>query len=842
MTTRRDILKLGAAAFSGATLLPGTAAEAKPAAVLRQGGEDYSHLSGTKRRAVRTACGQCPARCAAIGYVEAGRIVKMEGNPDSARSNGKLCPRGQAGVNQVYDPDRILLPLRRAGRRGGGDWSTIGWDEALAELTERLQALRDTGRPERFLFHHGWIAPSARALVGMFLAGFGTGSVIDDAGRGQSAKRTGLELTWGGSEDSWDIGNARFILNIGSNCLEAGTNFLPVATRLAESLAEGKARLVTVDVRLSNTAARSHQWVPIRAGTDLALVLAMCHVVVRDKLYRGDGEAFLRFCRVTPDVRATTADKIAALEEHLRRYTPAWAERITGIDAATVEELATAFATAGPACVISARGAAAHYNGVETERAIQMLAALTGNVDRRGSRCQAVVAEWKHPDAPGSSAAPRRLPLFAELERQLVLPGQVAGHQVLEAIGRGVAESPEVYMWYGHNPAYANGDVARIVEILKDEERLPFTVCVSPFYDESAALADLILPDTTYLERWDWETGHSPDQLPEYYIRQPVVAPRGETRDFKDVCCELADRMGFPLGVESGQAFVAAACDMTPQVRDHGGFAEIAKRGVLCTDGAAPAYQAYLKPVPASALEQPGVILDAATGVYWNWTRTGPASEAEARRAGYAGTPGAAAGYVGQKVGGLVVAGFRPGVLNKTGLFEIYSVQAAAHGLGALPAYRAIPEHESRAGDELVLTTYKVSVQSQSRSQNCHWLAEVYHDNPAWINPDDARLRGISDGDRISIASRVGVLQTTAKVTNLVMPGVVAVSAHCGHWEFGRYASGKRAPRADAEPAGHDLQWWERTGVNANWIVPISAEPASGQQRWMDTVVTVNRT
>jgi anaerobic selenocysteine-containing dehydrogenase len=102
-------------------------------------------------------------------------------------------------------------------------------------------------------------------------------------------------------------------------------------------------------------------------------------------------------------------------------------------------------------------------------------------------------------------------------------------------------------------------------------------------------------------------------------------------------------------------------------------------------------------------------------------------------------------------------------------------------------------------------------------------------------------LRGIHEGERIRIVSEVGVLETTAKITNLVVPGVIAVSAHCGHWEYGRFASGKRAPETGASPTGHDFIWWERTGANPNWIVPNSAEPASGQQRWMDTVVTVNR-
>jgi anaerobic selenocysteine-containing dehydrogenase len=142
--------------------------------------------------------------------------------------------------------------------------------------------------------------------------------------------------------------------------------------------------------------------------------------------------------------------------------------------------------------------------------------------------------------------------------------------------------------------------------------------------------------------------------------------------------------------------------------------------------------------------------------------------------------------------------------------------------------------------DELILTTYKVNVQVHSRTQNCKWLSEIYHDNPAWINPETAAARDIEDGDAIIVRSAVGKLETHARVTPAIAPGVVAISFHCGHWEYGRYASGKKAVNGSGE-VGDDGQWWTNFGAHPNWIIPNSPDPISGQQRWMDTVVQVSK-
>jgi len=776
--------------------------------------------------------------------VEKGRLVKIEGQPSSIRTDGTLCAKGQAGVNQIYDPDRILQPLRRTGKRGEGQWEKISWDAALGELTGRLKKLRDEGHPEKFMFHHGWISASADRLINkVFLPTYGTATISDNSCLGQSARIVAHELTWGGSDDNWDFDNTRYVLNFGSNVMEAHTNHVALARRLSLGLAERNLKMITFDVRLSNTASKSHTWIQIRPGTDLAVILAMCNVVMNEGLFRGAGEEFLEFCLVTSNPNASTDDKVDALKAHLSPYTPKWAEKISGVPAGEIAAIAREFAAARPACVISSRGASANYNGVETERAIQILAAITGNIDNPGGRCRAVVPEWNHPNGPDRKPEAKKLDVLEGFEGEAVLPVHGVGHQVLKMIRDGRAGRPDVYLWYNYNPVFSNADVRGNTEILKDESLMPFTIAVTPFYDESAALADLILPDATYLEKYDFEDGASPSQVPEYYIRQPVVPPQGEARDFKDVCCEMAERMGFPLGFKSGKEFVEQSCRMTPAVdRGAGGFRSMLKKGVWHDPKAQPVYHSYKRTVDPKALLVDGVILDDATGVYWNWKQAGSNSEDDARRQGYRNTPGAYKGYVGQLIWGEVYAGFEPTVLNKSGYFELYSPILEQKGLSPLPTYTPVPEHQAMKPDEVIMTTFRVNVQTLSRTQNCMWLDEIETGNPAWINPKTAAAKGIVDGDRIKISSPLGEIEITAKVTENAVPGVIALSSQGGRWEYGRYASSKKAPFAvDDDSPQEKLKWWTYDGGHPNWVIDNASEPISGQQRWMDTVVSVKK-
>lgn len=839
MFNRRKFLKLGVAA-AGSPLLNSGNAFAEETVELEQGGNGYSQLSGNKLQPIPSICGQCPSRCAILGYLDEGTLVKIEGHPDSIRNQGRVCAKGQSGTTKVYDPDRILSPLKRTGKRGQGQWQKITWDEALGDIAARLKKFRDEGKPEKFVFHHGWISASAEKLINdVFLASYGTASIIRQTCQGQSARWTAHELTWGATVDNWDLENARYVLNFGSNLLEAHTNFVSIAKRLTQAVVDHRLKMVTFDVRLSNTAAKSDQWVPVKPGSDLAIVLAMCNVVMNEDLYLGDGEQFLDFCLLSDDVKASRADKISILKTHLADYTPAWASGISGVPADKIQSIAREFATTKKACVISSRGAAAHYNGVETERAIQMLSALTGNIDNPGGRCRGMFPEWNYPKGPKDKPAPRKLAFIEDIGAQVALPQFGAGHSALKRLKES-GERPGLYMWYHHNPAYTNGNSQETINILSDESLLPFTVAVTPFYDETAALADMILPDATYLERFDIEEAVSPGQVPEYALRQPLVSPQGDVRDFKDVCCDLAKRLDIKLGFKTAEAFIDKACKLTPLVKKKArGFRGLKKTGLWHDKKALPVYFSYRQPVPAEVLAAEDVIGDEKTGVYWNWKIAGVESREQALEKGYTGTQGASKGYVGQQVGGTVYKGFEPGLLNKSGLFELFSPILAEKGLSALPTYVAIPGHADMTEDQLVLTTFKVNVQVLSNTGNGDWLSEIHHENPVWINPVTAEARGISEGDAITLKSRIGEVAATAMVTPTIAPGVLAVSTHVGRWEGGRYAAGKRTPFAVDDDHHDKYQWWQAGGTHANWIIPDNPEPISGQQCWMDTVITV---
>jgi thiosulfate reductase/polysulfide reductase chain A len=838
---RRKFLRVGVLTATAAPALVNTDAQAEENE-LKKGGQDFSYLSGTGRDSVATACALCASRCAAVAYLDGGYVVKVEGQPESNRTIGKLCAKGQAGHTQVYDPDRILKPMKRAGKRGEGKWEQITWDAALGELSERLEKLRSDGHPEKFMFHHGWISASADRLINkVFLPTYGTGTISDNSCLGQSARLMAHELTWGDHYDNWDFDNTRYVLNFGSNVMEAHTNHVALARRLSYALTDKNLKMVTFDVRLSNTAAKSHTWIQIRPGTDCAVVLAMCNVIMNDDLFRGEGEDFLNFCQVTPDPNASTDEKITALKQHLADYTPEWAEKISAVPAADIRSIAREFASARPACIISSRGATSNFNGVETERTIQMLAAITGNIDNPGGRCMGVVPEWRYPRGPEDKPVAKRLEILEGFKGEVALPVHGVGHQVLKMIEDGSAGRPEVYLWYNYNPVFSNGNSDHNADILMDESLIPYTVAVTPFYDESAALADLILPDAVYLETYDFEDGISPTQTAEYYIRQPVVAPQGEARDFKDVCCELAERMGFPLGFKSAEEFLKQSCELTPAVKEKaGGFNGMKKWGVWYDKKAKPVYHAYTQPVAEASLQADGVIFDAETGVYWNWKAAGANSEEEARADGYRRTPNAYQGYVAQKFGDQVYKGFIPSRINKSGYFELYSSILADLQFDPLPSHHAIPEHESQAEDELVLTTFRVNVQTLSRTQNCRWLSEINIDQSAWMNPATAEARGILDGDRVKLKTKLGEIEVEVKVTHNVVPGVVAISSHGGHWEYGRYASSKKAPFSlEQDKPYEELKWWSDSSIHPNRIIENLSEPISGQQRWMDTLVSV---
>jgi anaerobic selenocysteine-containing dehydrogenase len=240
--TRRDLFKLTAA--SAAVLASGTATASKALAGtvdFAKGGKDFSPETGAERQMIPSSCWSCVTRDAMVGYVEDGRLVKLEGHPDSIRGRGKICAKGAAGINQLYDPDRVLYPMKRAGKRGSGKWKRISWDEALTEVAARLKKPRDEGHPEKFMFHYGRMKASSSKIVGTFLSTYGTGTKGNHTSICEGGKWTAQEFTWGKHYDNWDFDNTKFVLNFGSGVIDAHTNHIPTSQRLVDAVGAYKA-------------------------------------------------------------------------------------------------------------------------------------------------------------------------------------------------------------------------------------------------------------------------------------------------------------------------------------------------------------------------------------------------------------------------------------------------------------------------------------------------------------------------------------------------------------------------------------------------------------------------
>ena len=556
--TRRDFLKIG---FSSAAVagLGGSLAGCfsppgeVPRKVVRTAG---------KAASVASTCLLCPAGCGIRGEIQDGRLEKIVGNPKHPNSRGKLCSRGHAGINTLYDPDRLLYPLKRSGGRGEGKWVRVTWEEAFEEMAKRFTALRKGGRTEALWVEMG--APGSQELMTLeFLKAFGSPVIFSEADALGWNERVGRMMTWGADSVVADAARSRFILNFGVNPFENHDQYIYLAQRIIEGRMANGAKLVTFDVRLSNTAGKSQEWIPIKPGTDGMVALAMAQYIIQQGLH--DKEFLSRWINYP----------LPKLAEHLGPFTPEEAEKVSGVKAADIKRLATELAHAKPASILAGRGVGGHLNGVQNERCIALLSAVVGAID-----------------APGGCCLPRKMDLG---EPKWKSP-YASSSQALAALKEGQGQ-PDVYFCYLANPAYANPDSAEVAKLLKDEKKIPYLVVADTHLTETGALADLLLPMATYLESWNLESRPAMGLVPFVSIRQPLVAPMGKSMPLGDALAGLAKQLGedmqkgFPYS--HGEEFMAKAALRIAGLAKEGGLETLKRDGVFFDPAAKPEYRSY---------------------------------------------------------------------------------------------------------------------------------------------------------------------------------------------------------------------------------------------------------
>jgi anaerobic selenocysteine-containing dehydrogenase len=338
---------------------------------------------------VPTTCFNCESACGLLAYVdrETHTVRKFEGNPEHPGSRGRNCAKGPATLNQITDPDRILHPLKRAGRRGEGKWVQISWDEALDELAARIRTALVEQRHNEIVCHLG--RPGEDGFTERVLASWGVDGHNSHTNVCSSAGRAGWHYWTGIDRPSADFANAAVIYLISSH-LETGHYFNPHAQRITEARAKG-AKLVVLDTRLSNTATHADHWLSPYPGSEAAINLAIANHLIQTGQYNAEfvrqwwnWEEYLEACH--PELEQSFSSFEAVLRQLYAEFTFDYAAIESGVAAATIEEVAELVASAGTRLATHTwrSAAAANLGGWQISRTVVLLNALLGAIATEG--------------------------------------------------------------------------------------------------------------------------------------------------------------------------------------------------------------------------------------------------------------------------------------------------------------------------------------------------------------------------------------------------------------------------------------------------------------------------
>jgi anaerobic selenocysteine-containing dehydrogenase len=805
---------------------------------------------------IPTICFNCEAACGLLAYVdrETLRIQKFEGNPVHPGSRGRNCAKGPATLNQVQDPERILYPLRRVGKRGEGRWERVTWDEVLDDIAGRIRAALVEGRQKEVMYHLG--RPGHELVyLQRVLHAWGIDGHNSHTNVCSSSARAGYAFWHGMDRPSPDHANARFILLLSSH-LETGHYFNPHAQRIIEAKLRG-ARVAVIDSRLSNTASMADYWLSPWPGTEAAILLAMARVLVRERRYDRafverwvNWEEYLREER--PDLPVTFDAFHTALEELYAAFTPEFAERESGVPAATIVEVARAIGAAGSALAthIWRNTAAGNLGGWQVARALELLVVLMGAVGTPGGTApnawnKAIPAPPLMPPPAkvwSELLMPREYPL-AFFEMSYLLP-----HFLREGRGKLAMYFTRVY-----NPVWTNPDGMAWIEMLTDETQVERHACLTPVWSETAWFADFVLPMGHASERHDLmsQETHAARWIG---FRQPVlrVALERRGRTF-DTTWQAHEAAGLGQVWEEDEFWIELSWRIDP-------------------DGALGIRKYFESPY------RPGQKLRIEELYRWIFENSVPGLPEAARAEGLAPLEymrkygaflvedGVYRTHETPEAGGVVVDGVaRRGFPTPSRKLEFFSktLKDWKWPEHAVPGYIRSHVHWSNVdrarGEMVLLPTFRLPTLIHTRSGNAKWLYEISHSNPLWLHPEDAARLGVATGDLLKVATAIGAFVDKAWVTESIRPGVIACSHHLGRWRLAESAGGERwstalvdlvheAPRkwrmrhvrgvrpfASDDPDSARI-WWEDPGVHQNLTFPVQPDPVSGQHCWHQKV------
>jgi len=522
-STRRDWLRMA-----------GGAGLASLQSRLLAGFEDWFQPATTApdEQVLITACGICDSACGIRATVKDGVVRFLEGLPDDFQGQGKLCGKGAAGAGFLYDPDRLKYPMKRTNPRKGLNedpgFIRISWQEALDTIADRIKFYTARFGAESLLF----ITRPRPDLWVRFMKALGVVNRVDHRDECYQTDIVVQKYTTGGKSWCNDFENSRYLLLFGFDML---TKTKLVHSHGILAAKERGAKIVFFSPHYNTTARIADEWYPIRPGSDLAVALAMIHVIVTENLFNQEFvDQFTNFRQYEKEIRA-----------HFAQYTPEWAEGLSDVPAEAIRRIAREFATQGPGIVpLHKKSLAANYmNATQLAHAISILNILAGTVDRPGGRyfprtvpipgVDAIYPPPAYPKPVGRRVdGTDKLPLVREVD---------SGSFSTLADGM-LKKYPGMIKFAFFNMYTVLGFPlpTQMEEALKTVE---FTVVMDTLPTDTALLADIVLPSITYLEASDLVPREYNAKMPQVVVRQPVVAPMFEAKSIGWVAIELGKRV-----------------------------------------------------------------------------------------------------------------------------------------------------------------------------------------------------------------------------------------------------------------------------------------------------------
>ena len=841
---------------------------------------------------IPTICFNCESACGLLAYVDRTtlEVKKFEGNPAHPGSRGRNCAKGPATINQTYDPERILYPLKRVGERGGGQWKQITWDEALDEIAAKMRASR-AARRDGIMYHVG--RPGEDGYATRVIAAWGVDGHNSHTNVCSAGARTGYALWSGFDRPSPDHANARVILLISSH-LETGHYFNPHAQRIIEGQMAG-AKLITLDPRLSNTASKSDLWLSTWPGSEATVLLAIANHLLQTGRY--DAEFMRRWVNwdealaavasgalpcndaaLVAAVKEPAARTFALFEQLLkslyREFTFARAAAEAQVSADGIRQAAEWIADCQGRLAAHVWRAAAIGNlgGWQVARCLFLLNVLTGSVGTRGGTWG---NEWNKfvprpfaspPAGPGWNELefPDEWPL-AHYEMSFVLP-----HLLEEQRG-----AVDVYFTRVYNPLWTNPDGFMWMKALRDESKIKCHVALTPTWNESAWFADYVLPMGHAGERHDlmsqethaglWIGFRQPvRRVAMEKLGQPVrytwEANPGQVWEENEWWIELSARMDpdAALGIRKWFESPYRPGELITVDEYYRWIFENSVPGLpekAAAEGLTPlaymrkfgAFEVSMSSTPPFAQPLP--------------TTTDMVQDSAGRV------------LVGGKAAGVLVDGApHKGFDTPSRKLEFYSPTLAQWGWPEreyvipwpLPSH-VHPHRIARdKGEMVLLPNFRLPTLIHTRSANAKWLYEISHKNPVWMHPSDAARMGVRSGDLVRVETETGYFVDTAWVTEGIKPGLIACSHHLGRWRLTEEANvskgtsnlveiqqdtrgrqGMHIVHAATAWQSYDPDtariWWQDVGVHQNLTHGVHPDPISGAHCWLQRATNVRK-